>query len=138
MNVVFVVHVSLDSLQPRPDVSITRSQTGVRPRWTKTLTERRQRKGLPRRRKCPLLLGSLSDDLVTPQLDRADRLEPVARGTGGGDEGQRRVRGRRKCPRPGAGPHEGHHPTCLYVCLISVLSSYLCLVTYNVIGHRHV
>lgn len=101
--------------EPRPDVSITRSQTGVRPRWTKTLTERRQRKGLPRRRKCPLLLGSLSDDLVTPQLDRADRLEPVARGTGGGDEGQRRVRGRRKCPRPGAGPHGGHHPTCLYV-----------------------
>lgn len=127
MKLGFVVHVSLDSLQPRPDASIMRNQMGVQPRWTKTQMERQQRKGLPLRRKCPLLLGSLSDDLVTPQRDRADRLEPVAQGTGGGNGGQRRVRRRRrKCPRPEAGPHGGHHPTCLYVCLISIIVIAVC------------
>lgn len=107
-----------------------RNRTGVRPRWTKTQMERRQRKGLPLRRKCPLLLGNLSDDLVTPQQDRADRPEPVAQGTGGENGGQRRVmrrrRRRRKCPRPEAGPHGGHPPTCLYVCLISIVVIAVC------------
>lgn len=138
MNVVFVVYVLLDSLQSRFDVSITRSQTGVRSRWTKILTERRQRKGLFRRRKCFFFLGSFSDDFVILQLDRVDRLELVVRGIGGGDEGQRRVRGRRKCLRLGAGFYGGYYSICLYVCLISVLLLQLCVVIYNVLGYRYV
>lgn len=138
MNVVFVVYVLLDSLQSRFDVSITRSQTGVRSRWTKILTERRQRKGSFRRRKCFFFLGSFSDDFVILQRDKVDRLELVVRGIGGGDGRQRRVRGRRKCLRLGAGFYGGYYSICLYVCLISVLLLQLCVVIYNVIGYRYV
>lgn len=83
-------------------------------------------------------LGSFSDDFVILQLDRVDRLELVVRGIGGGDEGQRRVRGRRKCLRLGAGFYGGYYSICLYVCLISVLLLQLCVVIYNVIGYRYV